>query len=277
VNTLSAPLQQSLAGTNYAFSSWSDGGAATHNITANQNATYTATYTQTGGGGSGYRSAVLADAPASYWRVGEASGVSALDEVGGRNGSYQNTPTLGAPGALTGDSNTAVGLNGTNEYVEVPYSGALNPASFSLEAWAYPTGGSGSFRSVISSRDYSASGPLVRGYMLYASSANVWELWLGTGTGFVKLIGPTVTLNSWTHIVATYDGTTARLYLNGTLAASGNLAYSPNTSRPLRLGAGKNETNSDYEFPGRLDELAIYPTALTDTRVQAHYQAGTSP
>ena len=113
--------------------------------------------------------------------------------------------------------------------------------------------------------------------MLYASSANLWELWLGTGTSFVKLIGPSVTLNSWTHIVATYDGTTARLYLNGTLAASGNLAYSANTTRPLRLGAGKNETTSDYEFPGRLDELAIYPTALTDTRIQAHHQAATNP
>jgi hypothetical protein len=221
---------------------------------------------------------VLADAPASYWRVGEASGVSALDEVGSRNGSYQNTPTLGQPGALSGDSNTAVGLNGNNEYVEVPYSAALNPAaSFTLEAWAYPTGGAGTFRAVISSRDSSAS-PLARGYILYASSTNLWELWTGTGTSFVKLIGPAVTLNAWTHIVATYDGTTARLYLNGTLAASGNLAYTPNASRPLRLGAGRNENNnSDYEFPGRLDELAIYPTALTDTRIQAHHQAATNP
>jgi hypothetical protein len=46
-NSISAPSPQTLGGTTYAFSSWSDGGAATHNVTAPAVATtYTATYTQ---------------------------------------------------------------------------------------------------------------------------------------------------------------------------------------------------------------------------------------
>jgi glucose/arabinose dehydrogenase/PKD repeat protein len=44
-NSISAPTPQTLAGTAYQFSSWSDGGAQTHNITASAPATYTATYT----------------------------------------------------------------------------------------------------------------------------------------------------------------------------------------------------------------------------------------
>ena len=44
-NTLSAPVTQVIGGTNHQFASWSDGGAATHNITAASSATYTATYT----------------------------------------------------------------------------------------------------------------------------------------------------------------------------------------------------------------------------------------
>jgi hypothetical protein len=43
-NTLSAPPTQTLGGTSYSFASWSDGGAATHDITATASATYTATY-----------------------------------------------------------------------------------------------------------------------------------------------------------------------------------------------------------------------------------------
>jgi glucose/arabinose dehydrogenase len=43
-NTLSAPNTQPLGGTSYSFASWSDGGAATHDITASASATYTATY-----------------------------------------------------------------------------------------------------------------------------------------------------------------------------------------------------------------------------------------
>jgi glucose/arabinose dehydrogenase len=43
-NTITAPTPQTIRGTSYEFSSWSDGGAATHNITANQTATYKARY-----------------------------------------------------------------------------------------------------------------------------------------------------------------------------------------------------------------------------------------
>ena len=44
VNSLSAPSPQSLNGSTYVFSSWSDGGARSHNITATATATYTATF-----------------------------------------------------------------------------------------------------------------------------------------------------------------------------------------------------------------------------------------
>jgi glucose/arabinose dehydrogenase len=43
-NALSAPASQTLNGTTYAFQSWSDGGAATHSVTATNSATYTASY-----------------------------------------------------------------------------------------------------------------------------------------------------------------------------------------------------------------------------------------
>jgi uncharacterized repeat protein (TIGR01451 family) len=43
-NSISAPSPQTLAGGTYDFVSWSDGGAATHNIVASATATYTATY-----------------------------------------------------------------------------------------------------------------------------------------------------------------------------------------------------------------------------------------
>ena len=43
-NSVSAPSPQTLGGTVYTFVSWSDGGAAAHNIVANATATYTATY-----------------------------------------------------------------------------------------------------------------------------------------------------------------------------------------------------------------------------------------
>ena len=272
INTISAPSPQTLGATSYAFSSWSDAGGQTHTVTANSSATYTATYTPQGGGAS-YSSTVLADSPLAYWRLGESSGATAADASGnGRTGSYLNTPTLGAGGALGSDSNTAAGFNGTDEYVSVPYTAALNPAQVTVEAWAYPTGGQGTFRSVVTSRDYAPGN--ARGYILYASSANTWQLWLGNGD-WVVVYGPAIVLNQWTHLVGTYDGTTARLYVNGALAASsGASGFLQNAVRPLRIASGATDkTAPQYYLPGRVDEVAVYGSALSATRVQAHFAA----
>ena len=60
-----------------------------------------------------------------------------------------------------------------------------------------------------------------------------------------------------------------KLYLNGVLqestASSRSLA---DNATAFRVGG-----NGD-PFAGRIDEVAIYGTALTRTRVQAHYDAG---
>jgi PKD repeat protein len=232
------------------------------------------TITAQSSGGSSYSATILADSPLAYWRLGEASGTSAADASGnGRTGAYLNTPTLGAAGALTGDANTAVGFNGADEYVNVPFTSALNPASFTVEAWAFVTGGQGTYRSLVTSRDF-ASGN-ARGYILYAGSNDRWQFWTGSGPWNV-VEGPAVTLNQWTHVVGTFDGATARLYVNGTLVASSAAAYLANTLRPLRIASGNTDGPANYFLPGRVDEAAVYGSALSATRVQAHFAAAGS-
>jgi hypothetical protein len=49
-------------------------------------------------------------------------------------GTYVGTPTLGAAGLLTGDSNTAVTLNGSSQYVQVA-NVISTPADLSLGVW----------------------------------------------------------------------------------------------------------------------------------------------
>ena len=137
---------------------------------------------QSAGGGASYSASVLADSPLSYWRLGEASGTTAADSSGAnRTGSYLNTPTLGVGGALTGDSNTAGAFNGTDEYVQVPFAAALNPASFTVEAWAFVTGGQGTFRSLVTSRQFAPGA--ARGYILYAGADNNGNCGPGTAAG----------------------------------------------------------------------------------------------
>ena len=51
----------------------------------------------------------------SYWRMGDTSGTTLIDSFGNSNATTVGAPTLGAPGVLSGDSDTAVGFNGTSD------------------------------------------------------------------------------------------------------------------------------------------------------------------
>ncbi|HMC68188.1 MAG TPA: LamG-like jellyroll fold domain-containing protein, partial [Mycobacteriales bacterium] len=86
---------------------------------------------------SAYSSAILSTAGlVSYWRLGESSGTVACDGAGSNNGVYQAGTTLGQPGAIVSDPDTAVALDGTAGWVQVPASSSLNVGDrFSIEAW----------------------------------------------------------------------------------------------------------------------------------------------
>ena len=199
---------------------------------------------------SAYPAAIIADNPAGYWRLGEASGSSALDSSANLlDGSYIGCPRLAQPGALSGDSDTAVGFNGSSQYAQVPYSAALNPAAFTVEAWAKVTGGAGTYRSIVTSRDITGGGHRV-GYTIYAAGNNTWQFWLGRGSSLVHAHRPRRPAQHWTLIDASFDGTNAKLYINGTLAASGTLSgYQPNTAKPLRIAAGATEGQPQLLHP----------------------------
>lgn len=74
----------------------------------------------------------------------------------------------------------------------------------------------------------------------------------------------------WTHVVATYDGATLQVYLDGALSARAPSSLSiENGTGDFVIGAA----GDDY-FPGSLDEVTVYGTALTPEKVRAHYNAG---
>jgi len=109
-NTMSATTPQTLNGTSYKFSSWSDGGAQTHAITANASATYTATYVvesgapptntvlpsisgpaQTGRTLQATTGTWTGSTPMTFahqWRRCDASGASCVDLAGATSSSY---------------------------------------------------------------------------------------------------------------------------------------------------------------------------------------------
>src|SRR3954447_1153310 len=92
------------------------------------------------GAGTGYGPLVLGTAGVrAYYRLGEQSGTSACDLVAGRDGSYAGGYLLRQAGALGGDPDTSVGLDGDG-WARVPSASALSPTqALSVEAWVRPS------------------------------------------------------------------------------------------------------------------------------------------
>jgi hypothetical protein len=219
-----------------------------------------------------YSDLVLSDTPVGYWRLGEAVGPTANDETTpAYNGTYSGGTTLGQPGALRADPDTAVQFDGSSGKADVAYTAALNPPSFTAEAWAKVEGGSG-YRSPVTSRSGTGG---ESGYIFYASPANTWQFWTGTGSAWHTSFGPAVQNNAWTHLVGSYDGATQQkiLYVNGRrVDIDGGVGFQQNSSQDLHIGAG-GDTGTQYRFNGDVDEVAVYNQALHHADVAKHYIA----
>lgn len=215
-----------------------------------------------------YAREVLADGPVGYWKLGEQIVAVAVDSSGnGNTGTYTGGVTLAQTGALTGDADTAALFDGTTGYVTVPNAAVAGiTTQVTVEAWIYPT--SDATYQVIASDVNSPT--FSEGWEL-VNSSGVLRVIFRTPT--TQIISGTLTLNAWNYCVMTYDGSSVRLYLNAAEVAGSPIARTATaaSTQPFKIGA--REGPSSY-FVGRIDEVAIYPTALSAARILAHYRAG---
>jgi concanavalin A-like lectin/glucanase superfamily protein len=217
-----------------------------------------------------YANAVKADNPLVYWRLGESSGTNAADASGnGRNGTYVGSPTLGAAGALSGDPNTAVSLNGTSQYLSSSYSPFAGGSARTFEGWAYTAASSNQV--LFGGTGVHPNEPL----MIVYSTGDV--LWAATGGNapFAIWTGPWPGLSQWVHWAVTWDDATgvAELFINGQSKGTITIADAYSSPGNLELGTGRND--QILKWNGRIDDFAVYPSALSASRIGYHYNVGT--
>lgn len=90
-----------------------------------------------------------------------------------------------------------------------------------------------------------------------------------------------ITLNAWNHVAAVYDQTTGTrlIYINGVQVASRTDAPITITNSTADLGIGAWQTSSTDAtafFPGSIDEVDLFNRALSQTEIQAIYNAGSA-
>ena len=213
-----------------------------------------ATATTQGGGGGGPAGLV------AYYSFDQGSGTTVTDVSGNNN----TGSIVGATWTTSGKFNGALSFDGTNQRVDIPNTASLQLSSaMTLEAWVKPSTVSNAWRDVI-----------FKGNDNYYLMATTGPAHAGTPAGGAIVNGAhteafgtgVLPTGTFTHLAATYDGATLKLYVGGTLvgskAATGAITTSTN---PLQIGG--DSIYSQY-FAGVIDEVRIYNTALTQAQIQ---------
>ncbi len=207
------------------------------------------------------------------FNAGSTADLSGNGNNGTNYGATLTTDHLGNP-------NSAYRFNGNGQYIEVPHSSTFNFSSnqMSISMWvkveAFPPG---SFTSIAVSKQ-SGSGTTQSGFNINQGSQTSFGLLLSSGGanfGGSTVPSNSTTLNTFRHVVFTYDGTTARAYLNGTISqtSSSQTATIGANTVPLRLGKANWVNINAVDFTGVLDDIAIYNRVLTPQEVSSIYSS----
>ena len=252
-----------------------------------------------------YPAAVIASGPVAYWRLGENSGalsdlaeVAAAPELGAQEGAFSNmaAANLAQPGPRPTDSIAAQPLlgfeaanaapnfqgnnDGGNDAALFPDNGAMNfgpGKKFTFEAWVkapatgHDNGGAVITKGTGGGGEQFACDIVGGNYRFFS--------WDGGAPNTAVAAQSTVPPNNtWQHLTGVFDQSQnlMRLYVNGAQVASAVPRPTLlSTTHEVSIGARKNSGSSAYDLNmlGVVDEVALYPRALTPAEITAHYNA----
>jgi len=205
---------------------------------------------------------LVAPSPVASYNFNEGEGTTVHDSTGKHDGTLKGGATWGQ-----GYFDYGLEFDGVDDYVEVADAEDLDLGSaLTVEAWVLPYTHSGG---TIVQKLQAGEGGKLWGYALNAGSGYTKEKPAGavgsSSGGLKEVLGPApLLLNEWSHLAVTSDGTTLRLYVNGSQVATETAAAVSPTTGPLKIGKGITGV-----FNGVLDDLRIYHEVLSANEIKA--------
>ncbi len=186
------------------------------------------------------------------------------DSTGVNNGTnYGSTATAG------NNDGGAAFVASSSQYISIPNNASLQNTSFSIDMWMQ-TSDANSLQVFAGKADGS------NGYAIAYHGNNApgnFGMYAMVQTGGVEkdafsTLGA-LSINTWYHIVGTYDGTTIKLYRNGVLDSSTSVSNALGTSASI-LTIGRHAP-TPYYVSGKIDEVRISNSARSADWIKFEY------
>lgn len=162
----------------------------------------------------------------------------------------------------------SLSLEGTNDYMDIPDSTALETTAFTWSAWFYCTA-INRYNIIV---DTATNSSIFNGYELFVKNNDNKIRFSSYHANDVIDSTTTVSANTWYYVAATHESGSDKLYVNGSLQASGSASnFSVSNAANLRIG-GSSIYNLYHQ--GLIDEVSFFNSALSASDVSSIYNSG---
>ena len=179
-----------------------------------------------------------------------------------------NLGVVASPTVIPYPNTYSISLDGTNDYMDIPDSTALETTAFTWSAWFYCTA-INRYNIIV---DTATNSGTFNGYEIFVvNTTNKIRFSSYHSSDYIDST-TTVAANTWYHVAGTHESGSDKLYVNGSLEASGSASsFSVSNAANLRIG-GSQIYNLYHQ--GLIDEVSFFNSALSASDVSSIYNSG---
>ncbi|BDZ49550.1 hypothetical protein GCM10025867_17910 [Frondihabitans sucicola] len=224
---------------------------------------------------TGYAATVLAQNASNFWRFGQASGTGVADLAGTTPQVLAGRPTAGLAGSSV-DGTTATAFSATGMTTAATATPSWpSKTTTTVAAWFKAAPGRGG--TVV---DFGSAGTMLSDTVdrdLTVTANGLLQFGIQSAGSPVVSTKTSVADDTWHFGVATVTPTAMSLYVDGALVAQRTGSFTLSTSWGYWRVGGDTPWLGAHYFTGTIDDVSVYPAALTAAQVADQWASATNP
>lgn len=224
---------------------------------------------------SNYSSIVKQSNPIGYWRMNDTDSTM-VDEMGLHDGIHL-AATYGQPGAIVEDIAKSVLYTSADERgSQIPIHNDFNVSSWSVCMWVkFDEQSLSDYQCLFTHQDNGSTGGVSLTMGTGSSSDGKLRVWIKTGSWSSYIVPITVQAHTWYFLTVTYDGTLAKVYINGDIKLKElDSGATLDSTTNIRIGHQGDPGAYRDTLTGYVQDVAFYNRAVNNYELKQFYLIG---